>query len=112
VHDFGAQDFGGGRLRRPGRWVVDFTATWCPFCRDFLPVFRAVDGRLDAEMAFADVTDESSPLWEEFAIGAVPTVIEFEEGRPVRRLDGVLGVGLSTAQLARFLGRWERPAGT
>src|SRR5580658_1330406 len=29
---FGPGAFDGRRLGRPGKWVVDFSADWCPFC--------------------------------------------------------------------------------
>jgi thioredoxin-like negative regulator of GroEL len=47
--------------------------------------------------------DDDNPLWEEYSIEAVPTVILFEEGKVCRRLDGIFGYGLSENQLEEWL---------
>jgi thioredoxin 1 len=94
-------DFDGDRLRRPGRYLVCFVATWCPFCRAFEPRFSARGSRLGATGAFADVSDEESPLWERFHLDAIPTLVAFEDGAPVGRIDGVLGRGLDDRALDR-----------
>ncbi|MGD1099594.1 MAG: thioredoxin family protein [Thermoplasmata archaeon] len=82
------------RLLREGTWVVAFLADWCPFCRRFLPPFSALSGEKGFRTAIGDVTSEESPLWEDFQIEVVPTLVVFREGRPVFRADGVLGSGL------------------
>jgi thioredoxin-like negative regulator of GroEL len=106
-----AADFQDGRLQRTGRWVVDFSADWCPFCHQFLPAFHALEGRLDARLAIGDVTDLASPLWETFRLDAVPTVVVFEEGHPSVRLDAVLGEGLTPAQLLAFTEKFRNVRG-
>ena len=50
-----------------------------------------------------NVDDYDNPLWEDYSIEAVPTVILFDEGRVCRRLDGRLGEGLSEKQLSEWL---------
>ena len=49
------------------------------------------------------VDDYDNPLWEEYSIGVVPTVLLFEEGKVCRRLDGRFGYGLSEKQLKEWL---------
>jgi hypothetical protein len=49
------------------------------------------------------VDDYDNPLWEEYSIGVVPTVLLFEEGTVCRRLDGRFGYGLSEKQLKEWL---------
>ncbi len=44
--------------------------------------------------ALADLSDLENPLWEEFGIDVVPSVMVFKEGELVYRKDGVLGRGL------------------
>jgi len=106
VETVSARDFVEDRLGRPGRWIVDFTADWCPYCRAFLPTFLGARGvPAHATRALGDVTDVDSPLWESLALDVVPTVVCFDDGRPVRRLDGVLGEGLSGEALDRFLAK-------
>jgi thiol-disulfide isomerase/thioredoxin len=99
VESVTAVDFAEGRLLRPGVWAVAFVADWCPFCRSFLGPFSALRGSGPFEIAFGDVSDEGSPLWDDFQIEVVPTVIGFRDGRAAYRRDGVRGVGLGDADL-------------
>ncbi|MGP8158236.1 MAG: thioredoxin domain-containing protein [Thermoplasmata archaeon] len=89
-----ADAFRKDRLLREGTWVVAFLADWCPFCQRFLSQFSALDGGSSFRTAIGDVTSEESPLWENFRVEVVPTVVVFREGRPVFRVEGVLGSGL------------------
>jgi thioredoxin-like negative regulator of GroEL len=99
-----ADQFQDGRLTRPGRVTVLFTDPGCPFCHRFLPQFEALDGKVDGSLAYAELPDYENPLWEEFHIAAVPTVIGFEDGQQRWRYDGPLGVGLGEAE-ARAIAR-------
>jgi hypothetical protein len=94
----GAQAFDGLRLRRNGTWAIAFLADWCPFSRAFLPSFAALTGG-DFGLAIADLTDEENPLWEQFAIEVVPSVIVFRDGTPIFRADGRLMEGLGPNDL-------------
>ncbi|HLM70463.1 MAG TPA: thioredoxin family protein [Thermoplasmata archaeon] len=89
-----AADFRKTQLLRDGTWVVAFLADWCPFCRSFRPEFSPLEAGSGFRVAFGDVTSEESPLWEDFQIDVVPTLVVFREGRPVFRVDGVLGLGV------------------
>jgi len=93
--------FEGLSLRRPGRYVVVFTADWCPFCRAFLPEFSALEGQPGFHAAEANLTDLENPLWEQFDIEIVPTIIVFRDGEVTLRIDGVSGVGLGPRDVDR-----------
>lgn len=99
MEKIGAEAFEGGRLGRPGTWAIAFLADWCPFCRSFEPAFEGLKGNRRFELAIADVTDESSPLWERFGIDVVPTILAFRDGAVIFRRDGRLGRGLGSADL-------------
>jgi thioredoxin 1 len=101
VEELTPTDFEGDRLGRPGAFLVLFDASWCPFCRRFRPRFFARDGTFPATLAHADLSDESNPLWESFAIEVVPTLVAFQDGAPVHRWDGISMVGLDDAHLDR-----------
>jgi thioredoxin-like negative regulator of GroEL len=98
-----ADAFRNGRLLHEGTWVVAFLADWCPFSQRFRPKFAALDGGNAFRTAIGDVTAEESPLWDDFSIEAIPTLIVFREGRPIFRADGMLGFGLpeETLEAAR-----------
>jgi thioredoxin 1 len=103
VETVSASAFDEDRLHRAGLWAVAFVADWCPFCREFLPRFEARATSSGAGLLFADVTDEASPLWEEFDLEVVPTVVAFRDGTAIGRLDGILGRGIADPALATFL---------
>jgi len=91
-------------LRSNRRVFTLFYATWCPFCRTFLPVFERQAQKNDATRFLrVKIDDEANPLWEEYEIEVVPTVILFDGGEVTARLDGTLGRGLSEEQLKDFL---------
>jgi hypothetical protein len=49
--------------------------------------------------------DDDNPLWDEYSIEAVPTVIFFEESHILDRIDARLGKGLGEKQFKEWLGR-------
>jgi thioredoxin-like negative regulator of GroEL len=95
-------------LRQRKRVLALFCASWCPFCQTFFHVFdkRVVNNDFD-EVVCVYIDDNANPLWEEYFVESVPTVILFRQGRVFRRLDGELGRGLSEKQLENWLGKLE-----
>ena len=83
--------------------VVMFTTTWCPFCRRFKPKFVEVATKAVVRSVIAYIDDWENPLWDEYKIDVVPTLILFEGGKPVYRRDGVLGRGLGEKDLQDLL---------
>jgi thioredoxin 1 len=92
-------DFSGARLNRPGTIAVAFVADWCGFCRRFLRIWQPFEPRSPVPLAVADASDDDGPLWSDFDIQVVPTIVVFRDGKPVWRKDSRLGVGLSEAAL-------------
>ncbi len=90
--------------------VVLFTTSWCPFCRRFGPRFVDAAGKADVRTVMAYIDDWDNPLWDEYRIDVVPTLILFEGGKPVHRRDGVLGQGLGQHDLEAVLARAPAPA--
>jgi thioredoxin 1 len=99
----GAEAFHGRRLNRSGTWAVAFLADWCPFCRRFVPEFAALAGH-GFGIAVADVTSDQSPLWEQFGIEVIPTVIVFRNGTATFRADGRYMEGLDSQDLDAISG--------
>jgi len=97
-----ASAFRGTELARPGTWAVAFLADWCPFCRSFAPKFDALEGQ-GFDLAHGDVNSESSPLWHDFDIKVVPTVVVFRDGQPIFRANGRYLRGLSDRDLAAIV---------
>ena len=80
-------------------------ATWCPFARKFKPVWDALIKTAVETWQPLEVLldDERNPLWAELDVEVVPTVLFFDNGRIVKRLDGKLGVGLTEQDLVSAL---------
>jgi thioredoxin 1 len=101
MEHLGLDAFEGQTLRRDGRYAVVFDADWCPFCRAFRPKFTPLEGSPTFRTGRVDLTDLENPLWEQFEIEIVPTIIAFRDGEVVLRIDGVAGVGLSQREVDR-----------
>lgn len=70
----------------PGRVAVMFTADWCGYCRPFLRHFKRIQ-----QGWVVDASDEDDPVWDNYALRVVPTVILFENGVPAKKWEGALG---------------------
>ena len=92
------------RLKANEKVVGLFYASWCPFCRIFLTVFDKYAQKMGSiTFLRIKVDDEENPLWEEYDLEAVPSVILFEKEQVSRRLDCKLGSGLNEEQLNMWL---------
>jgi thiol-disulfide isomerase/thioredoxin len=85
-------------LRSKDTVFVLFYASWCPFSRRFLPTFEKF-AQDRTRTCLSVVVDDKASLCEKYSVEVYPTVLVFEKGKVARRLDGVLGVGLSEEQL-------------
>ena len=92
------------QLQKNTKVLALFYSSWCPFCRIFLPVFARNCAKYGFDSALhVRVDEDENPLWEDYSIGAVPTVILFKDGEVCRRLDGRLGFGLKEKQVKELL---------
>jgi thioredoxin 1 len=81
-----------------------FCSSWCPFCRSFFPAFNKGITKYSFERVIrVYLEDYDNPLWEEYSVEAVPTVILFEKAQVSSRLDAILGAGLSEKQFREWL---------
>jgi thiol-disulfide isomerase/thioredoxin len=91
-------------LKKSKSVLALFYASWCPFCRRFLPSFDKNYSKYGFNLVLrVKVDDDDNPLWEKYSIEAVPTVLLFKEGQVCRRLDGRYGYGLSEKQFGDWL---------
>jgi thioredoxin-like negative regulator of GroEL len=105
----GPRSFRGRLLQRPGTWIVDFSADWCPFCRAFRALFDAVPADPAYHLAIGDLTSEENPLWETMGVEIVPTLVVFRDGKAIFRVDGVGGAGLTSEDLDRAVAAARSP---
>jgi thioredoxin 1 len=89
-------------LKTEKKILVLFYASWCPFCQRFLPLFEKHCAGTAGKYCRV-VTDEVESAEDTYSIDVVPTVLCFENGEAVQRLDGIAGRGLNEKQLVQFL---------
>jgi len=70
--------------------LVDFFATWCGPCNALTPVLERVAKQYEGQTLFAKVnTEENQALSAEFKINALPTMLLFKDGKPIKKLVGL-----------------------
>lgn len=84
-----AQEFESKVINSQGPVLVDFFATWCGPCKMLAPVLDEVAAEVSgkAEVYKVDV-DQSADLASRYGIRSVPTLMVFENGKPVRTAMG------------------------
>jgi thioredoxin 1 len=70
--------------------LVDFWAPWCGPCNMLTPLLEKLSQEYDGQVTFAKVNTEENPsLTADFKITALPTMIFFKDGVPVKKLVGL-----------------------
>lgn len=84
-----AQEFESKVINAQGPVLVDFFATWCGPCKMLAPILDEVAAEVagKAEVYKVDV-DQSADLASRYGIRSVPTLMVFENGKPVRTAMG------------------------
>ena len=91
-------------LKKNKRVLVLFYDSRCPYCAPFVPFFdQQIAGFSAGTVLHVLLDDYDNPLWDDYDIGAVPTIVLFEDGKVRSRLDGRLGAGLSERQFKTWL---------
>ena len=71
--------------------VVDFWAEWCGPCKVLGPILEKMAAKADGAWTLVKVDTESWPdLAQIFRISSIPTVMLFDQGRPVSQFQGAL----------------------
>lgn len=88
-------------LQRKERVIALVYVSWCPFCRKAVPVFKRLADQ--GGHNFLLVADDEEHAADFYGIDVFPTLILFEKGMAVKRLDGKPGIGLNDKQIADFV---------
>ena len=90
VHQFTDTNFENEVLTSDQPVLVDFWAQWCPPCRALSPTIDAIADEVAGRAKVGKVnTDENQNLSAQYGIQAIPTVMIFKGGRPVKRFVGL-----------------------
>ncbi len=94
------KNFGKEVLEAPGKVLVDFWAPWCGPCRMQTPILEKLvsSGAVSAKITKLN-TDENPETAQKYGIQAIPTLIIFQDGAQVDRLQGVQPEAVLTAKL-------------
>jgi thiol-disulfide isomerase/thioredoxin len=90
-----------GKALKADRVVALFYASWGPFCVKVLPAFQKSTQGEGRHLIV--VQDDQETMAETYAVKVYPTLLCFEKGAVTRRLDGVLGIGISEKDLKAFV---------
>jgi hypothetical protein len=69
----------------------------------FKPVFEDFAKKENTDSGEANISHYEDPLWEQFQIKVVPSLIVFKDGELIKRKDGVLFRGLSRTDIDEIM---------
>ena len=70
--------------------LVDFWADWCGPCKTMEPMLQEMSELMGSRVRFVKVNvDEARQLASRYHVQSVPTLLVFQEGRPVDTITGV-----------------------
>ncbi|NLW14660.1 MAG: thioredoxin [Erysipelothrix sp.] len=71
---------------KEGVVLVDFYADWCGPCKMIAPILKDVQEELGSKVKIVKVdVDADGELAQRFDVMAIPTLVLFKDGKPVKR---------------------------
>ena len=84
--------------------VVDFWATWCGPCKMVAPVLEEIAGENADKLTVAKLDIDANPeTARNFQVMSIPTMIVFQDGKPVKQIVGAKPKAALLSDLADYL---------
>jgi thioredoxin 1 len=84
--------------------VVDFWATWCGPCKMVAPVLDEIAGENADKLTVAKLDIDANPeTARNFQVMSIPTMIVFQDGKPVKQIVGAKPKAALLSDLADYL---------
>jgi thioredoxin 1 len=85
--------------------VVDFWATWCGPCKMVAPVLDEIAGEHSATLTVAKLDVDANPATaRDYQVMSIPTMIVFQDGKPVKQIVGAKPKAALLSDLADYIG--------
>jgi thioredoxin 1 len=84
--------------------VVDFWAAWCGPCKMVAPVLDEIAGENKDKLTVAKLDIDANPATaRDYQVMSIPTMIVFQDGKPVKQIVGARPKAALVSDLAEFL---------
>ena len=84
--------------------LVDFYATWCGPCQMMAKILEQVGEQMRGKIKVVKIDTEKYPnLASQNQIQALPTLVVFKNGQPIKRIEGVMQTPQLIQQLQKII---------
>jgi thioredoxin 1 len=104
VFEITDENFQSWVLDSPLPVLVDFGADWCPPCRMLEPIVDQIANTYSGQLRVGSLNVDDYPEFQyEYGVMGLPTLILFQNGKPVQRMVGFQPRQRLEAQITPFL---------